>query len=358
MMIDQNCFTKDWILRQRNNLGSVDPTLLEKTILAFEILGRLVTCGLPFVFKGGTCLLLLLKEFRRLSIDVDIVCNLDEQQLIRIFDAMIAGSPFSRWAEDPRNPSHIPKKHFKFFFASQINQREDYILLDVLRSEKMFPVVQNVPINFAFIQTNERVSITVPTIDSMIGDKLTAFAPRTIGVPLQTERSMQIVKQLFDLGELFLLAVDIAEISASYNIFAQMENSYRKTNFTRQDTLRDTLDACFLISQIDLRHSIQNEITDILRRGIRQIGSHVVGVPFGLPQAKIAASRVAFLASILANNKIIEIRKKHYSRDLIENLQDTTISGERAILNRLKFVSPEAYYYWHLIDRIPVKTET
>lgn len=88
-MIDKNCFSKDWILRQRENLVGVDPTLLEKTILAFELLGQLVTNGLSFVFKGGTCLLLLFDKFKRLSIDVDIVCEQDEFKLHRIFDAIL-----------------------------------------------------------------------------------------------------------------------------------------------------------------------------------------------------------------------------------------------------------------------------
>ena len=79
-MIDPHCFTSEWIHQQRDQLQRVDPTLLEKTILAFELLGQLAMCDLSFVFKGGTCLLLLLDDFKRLSIDVDIVSEQDEQQ--------------------------------------------------------------------------------------------------------------------------------------------------------------------------------------------------------------------------------------------------------------------------------------
>ena len=50
-----------------------DPGLIERTIFAFGLLNALCEVGLPFVFKGGTSLMLLLKRPRRLSTDIDIV---------------------------------------------------------------------------------------------------------------------------------------------------------------------------------------------------------------------------------------------------------------------------------------------
>ena len=41
---------------------------------ALSLLESLVRSGCPFVFKGGTALMLHLDTSRRLSIDVDIVC--------------------------------------------------------------------------------------------------------------------------------------------------------------------------------------------------------------------------------------------------------------------------------------------
>ena len=351
-MIDAQCFTWEWIHQQRDQLRGADPTLLEKTILAFELLGQLAINDLSFVFKGGTCLLLLLDDFKRLSIDVDIVSEQGEQRLQAVFDRIIQTSPFNRWTEDPRTSSHIPKKHYKFFFDSQINRRVDYVLLDVLRSANLFPSVQKKPIDFPFIKIRKSVSVTIPTIDSLIGDKLTAFAPRTIGVPLEAERSMQIVKQLFDLGELFLQAANIEEISTSYNAFGQKESTYRQRDFDRVETLQDTFNACFLLSQLDLRRSIENETTDILRRGVRQINSHLIGVSFGLLQAKVAASKVAMLAALLLTDASVDIRELFYHESKIDDIRNARISGDRAILNRLKTVSPQAFHYWHSADRL------
>ena len=39
-----------------------DPVLIERTIFAFGLLDALCEVGLPFVFKGGTSLMLLLKR--------------------------------------------------------------------------------------------------------------------------------------------------------------------------------------------------------------------------------------------------------------------------------------------------------
>lgn len=42
-------------------------------IFALHLVEQLQVNGLPFVFKGGTCLVLLLNEANRFSIDIDII---------------------------------------------------------------------------------------------------------------------------------------------------------------------------------------------------------------------------------------------------------------------------------------------
>lgn len=350
-MIKRHCFERNWILEQREKLGGADPTLLEKSILAFELLAQLANAGLPFVFKGGTSLLLLLDTFHRLSIDVDIICDIEAESQREVFGKVIESSPFSRWVEDPRTPSGIPKKHYKFFYASRINRREDYVLLDVLSDANPYPAVHKKLLALPFIQTHKEIFVTVPSVDSIIGDKLTAFAPHTIGIPLDPRRSMQLVKQLFDLGELFPQAASPEEISSSYNAFVLVENQYRKTAFEPADTLRDTLETCYTIVQLDLRGSIENESTSILRRGIRQLESHLLDVSFGLTQAKIAASRVALLCALLLAQPPVELHKLFFSDDKVNEIRSTTITGKWSIINRLKGIVPESFYYWSLAHK-------
>lgn len=50
-----------------------DPNLIERVLFAFGLLEALRRVELPFIFKGGTSLLLLLDKPMRLSTDIDII---------------------------------------------------------------------------------------------------------------------------------------------------------------------------------------------------------------------------------------------------------------------------------------------
>lgn len=47
-----------------------DPGLIERTLYAFGLLEALTSVGMDFIFKGGTSLLLLLPNPKRLSTDM------------------------------------------------------------------------------------------------------------------------------------------------------------------------------------------------------------------------------------------------------------------------------------------------
>jgi len=73
-MISKECFTAAWIDEKSKELQYNDKNIIEKVIRAFSLLDMLALSGCPFHFKGGSCLMLLLKNGRhRLSIDIDII---------------------------------------------------------------------------------------------------------------------------------------------------------------------------------------------------------------------------------------------------------------------------------------------
>ena len=72
-MIARQCFVNQWVRTKASEIGCRNPIMLEKAIVALQLLGHLAETGLPIQFKGGTSLLLRLNPIRRLSIDVDIV---------------------------------------------------------------------------------------------------------------------------------------------------------------------------------------------------------------------------------------------------------------------------------------------
>ncbi len=96
-MIDKECFTREWIEKVRNDNPPADPTIVEKTIYAFELLSRLIIGSLDFIFKGGTSLLLLLDNPRRLSIDIDISTNETEEKVEKILAQIVKDSGFTLW---------------------------------------------------------------------------------------------------------------------------------------------------------------------------------------------------------------------------------------------------------------------
>ena len=73
MLLREN-FTAEHILKLREETGA-DPSILERTIFAFGLLEAIRRVDMPFIFKGGTSLLVMLDEPRRLSTDIDIIVD-------------------------------------------------------------------------------------------------------------------------------------------------------------------------------------------------------------------------------------------------------------------------------------------
>jgi predicted nucleotidyltransferase component of viral defense system len=74
-MISEKCFGQEWISAKAMELRYPDKNVIERVVRAFSLLDMLARSGCPFVFKGGTSLMLLLQETgSRLSTDIDIIC--------------------------------------------------------------------------------------------------------------------------------------------------------------------------------------------------------------------------------------------------------------------------------------------
>jgi len=73
-MIHPDSRSLSWIQEVADKYRFKEVQLIEKTIRAFSLLEALVRSGCPFVFKGGTSLMLHLNSSKRLSIDIDIIC--------------------------------------------------------------------------------------------------------------------------------------------------------------------------------------------------------------------------------------------------------------------------------------------
>ncbi|MBF0106224.1 MAG: nucleotidyl transferase AbiEii/AbiGii toxin family protein [Deltaproteobacteria bacterium] len=357
VFIKEICFTKEWINEKREALQVRDPGLLEKCIYAMELLGNLSQAkDFPFVFKGGTSLTLLLPTLRRLSIDIDIVSHQAPEGYRSTLNAIGSTALFVGFEEDLRGEDRLPKRrHFKFFYNSLYSKRRDYVLLDVLEEKVDYPATQTVPIKTKFIKTDSEITVTVPSIDSLAGDKLTAFAPLTVGVPLKPKTNTQVVKQVFDLGEMFSVVSDLEIIKKTHKTIFEAENNYRGSRFTWEQALQDTIETALLICQIQTRGGLKDDgRMALIQDGVKKVNSHIVGPALQIDQVKVAAAKTALLAAIiLQNEQVFDIHTLRYSNEQANLLRELTIQ-KWPVLNNIKAANPEAFYYWWQASKIIV----
>lgn len=326
--------------------------MLEKCIHSLELLGKLLEKGeFDFIFKGGTSMVILMSSPRRLSIDIDIVSTATSSQYMPVLESIGRISPFIRFEEDDRGDDRFPKRHhFKFFYNSIYSRREDYVLLDILEEENHFPETQLLPIHTPFIEVERDIEVRVPNIDCLTGDKLTAFAPNTVVVPLNPSYSMQVAKQVFNVGELFNIVENLEMVKRTHADIFVAENSYRGNQFSLDQTLDDTITAAALICQVNLKGGTTDCRTELILKGITQIQSHLVGDPYRLDDAKVSAAKAAYLAAILKQDRISQaIESIRFDPSRAEELRDQELR-KWPVMNRLKAVNIEAFYYWKALE--------
>jgi len=353
-MIHPDSRTIEWMRQVAENHGFANIVLIEKTIRAFSLLESLALSGCPFVFKGGTSLMLHLDNVRRLSIDIDIICppNTNIEQFINKYAQSYGFNKIK--LIDRKTPHNVPKSHAKFYYQViyNTNTDKDYILLDVLFEDILYNNVIKLPIQNRFLKTEgEKVFVHVPSCADLLGDKLTAFAPNTTGIPYfkgDKSCSMEIIKQLYDIATLFDVTKELHIVSDTFHKFAALELTYRNLN---SDDTKQVLDDIFQTSLcICLHGQVDNEHFKLLQDGIKRIQNFIHGERYYLDTAIINASKAAYLSVLIANN-LSKVR--HFDKNNIHELQNKTIETPLPTkLNKLKKSNIEAFFYWHEIFQI------
>jgi len=291
--------------------------------------------------------MLIFKEPHRLSIDIDIILPTDSLDLNKTLQQIATSKGFSRIEEQHRISGIVPKAHYKFFYTSAVERKESYILLDILFEQIPYNRIIELPITNIFLATEgEDRTVRVPDANNLLADKLTAFAPRTIGVPYRkgnSECGMEIMKQLYDIGVLYDKADDMMSISAVYRTIAEQEAKYRDEHFSVEDILHDTKDhalsICFRKSQNDVEYQV-------LERGIKQVSSHIFSQTFHIEEAILSAAKAYYLVSLIETDGIT-IEK--YSGRQLERMRDWLLTDyEYTKLNKIKKSNPEAFFYLYL----------
>ena len=300
-MIKKETFTLENIQRIQKEY-KVDPELAQRTVFALGLVEALRKVDLQFIFKGGSSLMLLFDVPKRLSTDVDILvnknCDIDSfiNKVANIF-------PFTSVSESVRTTNKsISKKHYKFTYLSPIKNREITVLLDVLFSDNNYAKTITKPINNGFLITEgEDYYVTIPTIESILGDKLCAFAPHTTGIKYHNEdfsndKRLEVIKQFYDVVSLFDIAKDFKGVRDTYFKTAEEEIAYRNLDITPIDSLKDSFDtALSLLSWGKFNKVDYPELVD----GVNRIKMHIVNRSFSMNSTAIYAAKVMLLSACL-----------------------------------------------------------
>lgn len=342
-MIDAITYHTDWIYEVEASLGKkkFDPKLIEKVVYALVFLELLKLNGLKFIFKGGTALLLATKVPKRFSIDIDIITEQPQKEIEAILEKIKKASVFTHW-EDDNDRKHTPDApigHFKMFYTSNVDDRVEPILLDILYTPNPYPELMEIPVAHDWIKTSGKVTkVQMPTFNAILGDKLTAFAPKTTGILYRKNRPVEIIKQLFDVSFLMDNMSDLNVVRKSYGKVVEEEIKFRKLEVSAKQVLEDTQEACYVLATRDTK----SEEFKHLQLGISNFTNFTIS-RFNIDEAITAASKTAYLSEVLNNEKIASLEK--YSNP--EQIKDWVIENQQFNkLNKLKKSNPEAFFYW------------
>ncbi len=361
-MIDIKSLTAEWIVEKRQKY-SKDPSLMESMIHALYLLEQLHLSGLDFIFKGGTSLVLLMEEPKRFSVDIDIIVNpkINREELEMFLSKIEATSEFIRMELDEKRSYQgvIPKAHYKFIYTSNfanknvegqvISNPEREILLDVLFAENHYPLVIERALETEWLlQTGNTVIVKTPDINSITGDKLTAFAPNTTGVLFNIEKEKEILKQLFDVGCLFHLLTDMETFKSSFIASAKGEIAYRPERKIEsvEQVLNDTIETALLIARKDILKTDDEKAKFMeINTGINQFRHFILQGKFDILEAQVASAKAAYLAAIILTD--YKDGLKAFSKEIPLTEYLITNSDYNYLNKRLKYVeSGEALYYW------------
>lgn len=336
-MLTKDNYTLEHINELRKNKNT-DTFILERSIYAFGLLEALCKVKMPFIFKGGTSLMLLLEHPRRLSTDVDIIVPQGtdvESYLKKVKDVF----PFEKVVQQERiGKNGIAKKHYKFYYKSPVkNDTLFYILLDILFEENHYARIVSKPIKKDLLNTQgEDLEVVLPSVDCILGDKLTAFAPHTTGIPLGIGKELEIIKQMYDVAALIDVFDDFEDVYNSYMAIVETEINYRGLDISANEVLMDTIDTAACIAG---RGQIGNEYPMYLA-GIKSISTHIYDERYSAEKAVQSACKTMYLAACI-------LRKSNFEKVIDCNLYlDCNIGKSNySKLSKLRKFNAEAFAY-------------
>ncbi|MFV5703250.1 hypothetical protein ACM55F_15380 [Flavobacterium sp. XS2P12] len=144
----------------------------------------------------------------------------------------------------------------------------------------------------------------MPTFDAILGNKLTAFAPKTTGILYSKNRPVEIIKQLYDIAFLFDNMQNLEIVKASFNKVVAEEIGFRKLQMSPEQVLEDTQLARYTLAERDTKSEEFNH----LQLGIRNFTNFTIS-KFSIEEAITAAAKVVYLTRLLQSEKLEKTKR-------------------------------------------------
>lgn len=182
------------------------------------------------------------------------------------------------------------------------------------------------------------MQVKVPDVNSILADKLTAFAPHTTGVLIDTRKDLEIMKQMFDVYSLIGVFDDFNAVYETYYKIVEDEIAYRGIDVTAKDALMDSYHASICIAS---RGIYCAEDYQCYLKGIRSLAGHIYSIDYSAEVASTYAPIVMYMAACMITNVPFE-RIKNVDEYLKRQHGDRTVAKA---LKSLKKRNSLAYAY-------------
>jgi hypothetical protein len=293
MTFDSHFFTREHLEKYRFNAPA---TLAEEAVHCLELVAELVEAGLPFQFKGGNSLLLILPEPKRFSIDVDIATDAPRERIEQSLDAMVKRfKVFKRWEKrQHKTKPWLPIASYYLFFDSVIKGwAETSVMLDAQLRRSPYKTEKRPVVCGALYASDALVELPLPS--SIIGDKLLTLGPTTLGIPVGKGKEAQRLKHVFDVSRLLATRPKLAEVRESFFACLQHENEIQDRGRSDTEIIDDTLAFCASVAPYDTPPPDQG-LSPILSenvRGLPLFAAHLFDAGYSWADLRRDMARVA-----------------------------------------------------------------
>lgn len=151
---------------------------------------------------------------------------------------------------------------------------------------------------------------------------------------------MEIIKQLYDIGNIFDAIEDLEVVKTTFGKIVQTEIIYRGLKDAEAiHVLDDIYQTAHCIS---LRGAVDKENYDQLLHGIKRVERFIFSEPYHLDKAIVHAAKAAYLSRFIA---IGETKFERFT-DPVQIKDAIIVQPHNTKLNKLKKSNPEAFFYW------------